>query len=41
MLSVAQRYWPALAAQRSVWLGAQLVLAAAFLLPTSCQRRGS
>jgi len=33
MLSVAQRYWPALAAQRSVWLGAQLVLAAAFLLP--------
>ncbi|MGV8869098.1 MAG: M56 family metallopeptidase [Janthinobacterium svalbardensis] len=33
MLSLAQRRWPALAAQRSVWLGAQLVLAAVFVLP--------
>jgi murein DD-endopeptidase MepM/ murein hydrolase activator NlpD len=33
MLSLVQRRWPALAAQRSVWLGAQLVLAAAFVLP--------
>ena len=27
VLRLAERYWPALAAQRSVWLGAQLVLA--------------
>lgn len=33
VLRLAERYWPALAAQRSVWLGAQLVLAAAFVLP--------
>jgi murein DD-endopeptidase MepM/ murein hydrolase activator NlpD len=33
LLSLAQRRWPALAAQRSVWLGAQLVLAAVFVLP--------
>lgn len=33
LLSLAERRWPALAAQRSVWLGAQLVLAAAFVLP--------
>lgn len=33
LLSQAARHWPALAAQRSVWLGAQLVLAAAFVLP--------
>ncbi|MDO8070123.1 M23/M56 family metallopeptidase [Janthinobacterium sp. SUN176] len=33
LLYLAQRRWPALAAQRSVWLGAQLVLAAAFVLP--------
>ncbi|MGK5080370.1 M56 family metallopeptidase [Janthinobacterium sp. HLX7-2] len=33
LLSLAQRRWPALAAQRSVWLGAQLVLTTAFLLP--------
>lgn len=33
LLRLAERYWPALAAQRSVWLGAQLVLAAAFVLP--------
>jgi len=33
LLSLAQRRWPALAAQRGVWLGAQLVLAAAFVLP--------
>ncbi|MGK5052503.1 M56 family metallopeptidase [Janthinobacterium sp. RB2P8] len=33
MLRLAQRRWPALAAQRSVWLGAQLVLAAVFVLP--------
>ena len=33
VLSLALRRWPALAAQRSAWLGAQLVLAAAFVLP--------
>ncbi len=33
LLSLAQRRWPALAAQRSVWLVAQLVLAAVFVLP--------
>ena len=33
LLSLAQRRWPALAAQRSVWLGAQLVLVAVFVLP--------
>ncbi|WP_308922230.1 M23/M56 family metallopeptidase [Janthinobacterium sp. J1-1] len=33
LLSLAQRRWPALAAQRGVWLVAQLVLAAAFVLP--------
>ena len=33
LLSLAQRRWPALAAQRSVWLAALLVLAAAFVLP--------
>lgn len=33
MLSLAQRRWPELAAQRSIWLGALLVLAATFVLP--------
>ena len=33
LLYLGQRRWPALAAQRSVWLGAQLVLAAVFVLP--------
>lgn len=33
LLYLAQRRWPVLAAQRSVWLGALLVLAAAFMLP--------
>lgn len=33
VLRLAARRWPSLAAQRSVWLGAQLVLAAAFVLP--------
>lgn len=32
MLSLAQRRWPLLAAQRGVWLGAQLVLAGVFVL---------
>ncbi|MGK5030383.1 M56 family metallopeptidase [Janthinobacterium sp. MDT1-19] len=38
MMFLAQRRWPALRAQRSVWLGAQLVLASVFalsLLPDS------
>ena len=40
LLYLAQRRWPALAARRSLWLGAQLMLAALFmlsLLPGSAQ----
>ena len=33
LLPLAQRRWPALAAQRSAWLASLLVLAAVFLLP--------
>lgn len=33
LLNAAQRVWPALAARRSVWLAAQLVVAGAALLP--------
>src|SRR5450830_395675 len=32
LLHLAQRRWPVLAAQRGVWLGAQLLLACVFIL---------